>query len=188
MYEAVVIGVSAGGLEALSRIIPQLPKEYPFSVSIVQHTRKDMDDYLAKHLNELSHIMVKEAEWREALRPGMVYIAPSGYHLLVEKDRTVALSVDPPVNYAIPSIDVLFESAARVYGPHLIGVILTGANRDGTHGLKRIKEAGGWTVVQEPKTAVANEMPSFAINNVNVDRVVELKEIGKYLVELAKEY
>ena len=187
MYEAVVIGVSAGGLEALSRIIPQLPEDYPFSVSIVQHTRKDMDDYLAKHLDGLSRITVKEAEWRELLRPGTVYIAPSGYHLLVEKDKTVALSVDPPVNYAMPSIDVLFESAARVYGPHLIGVILTGANRDGTHGLKKIKEAGGWTIVQEPKTAAVKEMPSSAINNVNVDRVVELKEIGKYLAALAKE-
>jgi len=188
MYEAIVIGVSAGGLDALSKIIPQLPEDYPLSVSVVQHTRKDMDDFLANHLDGLSPIKVKEAEWQESLKPGTVYIAPSGYHLLVEKDKTFAFSVDPPVNYAIPSIDVLFESAARVYGSKLIGVVLTGANRDGTKGLKKIKEAGGLTVVQEPKTAAATEMPRSAITNVNVDRIVGLSEMGTCLTELAKEH
>ena len=114
-----------------------------------------------------------------------IYIAPPNYHLLVEADRTFSLSIDEPVNYARPSIDVLFETAADVYKTNLIGVILTGANTDGSHGLKRIKETGGLSVVQDPSTAEADTMPRAAIAAVDVDYVLPLEEIGKVLTMLA---
>ncbi len=187
MYDFVVIGVSAGGMEALSRIIPELPGDFPLPVSIVQHVKKGTDDFLANYLNSLSSLRVKEAAWREKIKPGTVYIAPAGYHLLIEKDRTFGLSVDPAVNFAIPSIDVLFETAAGVYGPKLVGVVLTGANRDGSNGLKKIKENGGMAIVQNPDDARNPEMPRSAIEAVKADRVVELCKISQILKEITKE-
>ncbi|MCP4412676.1 MAG: chemotaxis protein CheB, partial [Gammaproteobacteria bacterium] len=130
MYEAIVVGVSAGGLKALSRIIPELPIDFPQSVMMVQHRLNDPNEFLAEYMNTLCDIDVKEAVSREVIKPECVYIAPSGYHLLIERDKTFSLTVDPPVSFAIPSVDVLFESAATAYEDKLVGVILTGANSD----------------------------------------------------------
>ncbi len=121
---------------------------------------------MVKHLNDICNINVYEAEEKEKVLPGNAYIAPPNYHLLVEGDETLSLTVEPKVNYARPSIDVLFDSAANVYGSGLIGIILTGANRDGSNGLKRIKELGGITIVQDPRTAKSNAMP-MACNSHN---------------------
>jgi two-component system chemotaxis response regulator CheB len=124
---------------------------------------------------------IQEAKDKTTIRPGVIYVAPPNYHLLVEDDRTLALSIDPRVNFSRPAIDVLFESAVDVYAHHIIGVILTGGNHDGAHGLRRIKEAGGLTIVQDPKTAKAGMMPAAALAATAVDYVLPLPEIGALL-------
>jgi two-component system chemotaxis response regulator CheB len=183
MFEAIVVGVSAGGLNALARILPCLPPDYPMAILIVQHRHRDSDHFLDEYLNELSAVRVKEAEPGEAILPAHVYIAPAGYHLLVERDKTLSLSIDQPVNFSIPSIDVLFQSAASCYKNHLIGLILTGANSDGSQGLKMIKEYGGYAIVQAPQTAEVDMMPKAAIELVDVDKVISLEELGNFLIK-----
>lgn len=184
-YEAIVIGVSAGGLSALNRILPDLPSDFTLAVIIVQHMHTTGDNFLSSYLNDKCNLNVKEVDDKESILKNTIYIAPPNYHLLVEADRTFSLSIDEPVNYARPSIDVLFETAADVYTTNLIGVILTGANTDGSHGLKRIKASGGLSVVQDPLTAEADTMPRAAIAAVDVDYVLPLEEIGKALTMLA---
>ncbi len=184
MYEAIVIGVSAGGINALTKIIPVLPKNYSLPVIIVQHRAHSHDDFLFKYIDKLCDIHVKEADSREVIKTDCVYIAPAGYHLLVERDKTFSLSIDPPVNYAIPSIDVLFESAACTYKDELVGVILTGANSDGSQGLRTIKEYRGLVIVQDPETAESPFMPTAALEMVDVDYIIPLEEIGVFLKEL----
>lgn len=183
-FKAVVIGASAGGLDAISIVLMGLKEEFNAPIIIVQHLSSHSDNYMVTHLNEICKINVVEAEEKQKLQPGNVYIAPPNYHLLVEQDETLSLTVEPKVNYARPSIDVLFETAANVYGNGLIGVILTGANSDGSKGLKRIKELGGLTIVQNPKTAEINSMPMAAIEITKVDYILELGEISTKLVEL----
>lgn len=186
-FEAVVIGVSAGGLNALSAIIPLLPRDFSLPVIIVQHLHPYADDYLAHYLNEKGQLLVKYAEEKENIAAGVVYLAPPNYHLLIEDNKTFSLSIEGPVNYARPSIDVLFESAADVYGPGLIGIILTGANYDGSQGLKRIKEMGGLTIVQDPRTAEMDSMPKAAIAITKVDHILPLEQIGHFLADLSPE-
>jgi|TARA_Y100000294_G_scaffold164840_1_gene171902 two-component system chemotaxis response regulator CheB len=180
-YEAIVMGASSGGTQALLRIIPALPTETGVPVIIVQHVQEGSNFTLPDFLNEKSGVLVKEACDKEPIQPGTVYIAPPGYHLLVEEDRTLALSMDPKVSYARPSIDVLFESAARVFEDNLVGIILTGANSDGSQGLKEVKAFGGLTIVQDPATAEADTMPMEAIKAIQVDHVLELNSIGHFL-------
>lgn len=183
-YKAVVIGVSAGGMEALDTIIPDLRADFPVPIVIVQHASPQSDDFLAHFLDEKSNLTVKEADEKEKLAPGMVYIAPSNYHLLVERDQSFSLTVGEKVNYARPSIDVLFETAADTYGPCLIGIILTGASEDGSRGMKKIKETGGLTVVQEPETCRADVMPKSAMAITEIDHVLPLSEIALFLNEI----
>jgi two-component system chemotaxis response regulator CheB len=184
MYEAAVLGVSAGGLQALMKIIPALPAAFPLPIAIVQHLGVRSDAYLAGLLNRNSAIEVKEAEDKETLSPGTAYLAPAGYHLLIEPDKSFSLSVDDKVNFSRPSIDLLFESAADAFGETLIGVVLTGANSDGAQGLKAIKRRGGLAVVQNPKTAEASFMPRAAIAATAVDHIVELEHIAMLLLKL----
>ncbi|NRB23318.1 chemotaxis protein CheB [Shewanella sp.] len=183
MYEAMVIGASAGGLHALTAILPQLPYDYPLGILIVQHRCRQADNFLVEYLNDRSAVVVKEAEPGEPVLPAHVYLAPAGYHLLVERDKTLSLSIDPPVNYSIPSIDVLFQSAATCYKEQLIGLILTGANSDGSLGLKMIKDYGGFVLVQDPQTAEVDVMPKSAIAMVVVDRVISMDKLGHYLAQ-----
>ncbi|PCI24526.1 MAG: chemotaxis protein CheB [SAR324 cluster bacterium] len=182
-YDAIVIGVSAGGMEALSVIFPGLPKEFPLSITVVQHRQADSDDFLIQYLNNLSPMLVKEAEEKESLSSGVVYIAPPGYHLLIEEDHSFTLSVDPPVNYARPSIDVLFESAADAFMEKLVGIVLTGASADGSLGLKKIKELGGLTLVQAPETAEHPFMPRAAVQATQIDHILQLNQISPFLLE-----
>lgn len=184
-FSAVVVGVSAGGVQALKRLLGGLPAAFPLPVLIVQHIAGDGAG-LARLLDAFSPLRVKEAEERETLVPGTAYVAPADYHLLVEPDRTLTLSVDPPVSYARPSIDVLFESAAEAFGPGLIGVILTGANADGSRGLARVKAAGGIAVVQDPAEAEVPFMPRSALAATEVDHVLTLAGIAPLLVRLAE--
>jgi len=180
-YEAIVLGVSAGGFHALSAIVPEFPESYSLPVIVVQHMGEANDEFLARYLNSHSAVLVKEAGDKEAIQSGTVYLAPSGYHLLIEEDRSFSLSVDPRVNYARPSIDVLFNSAADVYQGSLIGVILTGANSDGSQGLRNIKERGGLAIAQDPASAEVEFMPREAISAAQVDHVLKLDEIGPFL-------
>lgn len=183
-YEAIVIGVSAGGFEALGELLPCLPEKFGLPVLIVQHMVPDADDFFPRYLDQKCKVTVKQADEKERILHGIVYLAPPDHHLMVAHDRTLSLSVEEPVNFARPSIDVLFETAAAVYGSHLVGVILTGASADGSRGLKAIKDAGGLTIVQDPRTAEADIMPKSAIQAVEVDAILPLKAIGKMLGRL----
>jgi two-component system, chemotaxis family, protein-glutamate methylesterase/glutaminase len=179
----VVIGASYGGLSALQILLPDLSPEFSLPVVIVQHRKKDGDDGLCEYLRKRCRLPLIEPNDKEKVEPGCVYLAPRDYHLLVEKS-IFALSTESPVAYARPSIDVLFESAADVYQQRLIGVILTGANRDGAQGLARIKSLGGLTVVQDPRSAESPTMPEAAISATPVDKILPLPGIASYLNEL----
>lgn len=182
--EAVVIGTSWGGMAALPRVFAPLPPDLPVPVVVVQHLHPRQEGYYLEHFNRICPLPVKEAENMAPIRPGVISFAPANYHLLIEDDRTFLLSVDERVHHSRPSIDVLFESAVDVYGAGLIGVILTGANEDGAAGLARLKERGGITIVQDPATAEAPEMPRSAIQRVAVDYVLPLEEIGAQIKKL----
>lgn len=183
-YEIIVIGTSLGGLSALKIVLINIPEELKVPIAIVQHRHPDSSKGLSDFLQQYTSLAVKEVEDKEEIVPGSIYLAPSDYHLLIEPNY-FALSTDEPVCYARPSIDVLFESAADVYGEKAIGVILTGANEDGSQGLKTLKARGGITIVQEPNTAVCAVMPQAAINAVKtVDWVLPLEKIPPMLLKL----
>jgi len=186
-YEAVVIGVSAGGLDALRTILPCLPEKFPVPVIVVQHRGTGSDDFLSQYLDQCCAVQVKETEEKEAAAGGTVYLAPAGYHLLLEDDRTFSLTLESRVRFSRPSIDVLFESAADVYGSRLIGVILTGANDDGSRGLAAIKKRGGLAIVQDPATAEVDTMPRAALQATTIDFVLPLAAIGPFLANLYQE-
>lgn len=185
-FAAAAIGVSAGGLNALSRILPQLDRDIGLAILVVQHIRPDSDSYLVHHLARLSTVRVKEAEDKERIEPGTVYFAPPDYHLLVERDGSLSLSTEERVNFSRPSIDVTFETAAEAFGDRLIGIVLTGANNDGSRGLARVKYYGGMAIVQSPDSAEYAIMPRSAIESVEVDRIVPLSEMAGLLNTLAR--
>ena len=184
-YEAIVIGVSSGGLNAMKIMFSLLPADFKLPVIIVQHISPRSENQWIDLLNNNSKLRIKEADEKEKIEPGMAYIAPANYHLMVERDKTFSVTVEERVNYARPSIDVLFESAAEAYKNKLIGVILTGSNNDGTNGLKRIQECGGLTIVQDPKTAESPYMPSSAIATIQPDYILPIAEIVDILIKMA---
>lgn len=186
-YAAVVIGASAGGTHAIQQILPCLPADFPLPIIIAQHLHPLQDGVAMIHFSGGSELIVKDADEKEAIRPGFVYFAPPNYHLLIETDHTFSLSIDPKVNYCRPSIDVLFESAATVYGPRLIAIILSGANNDGAEGLRLIKEKGGLVIVQDPRSAEFPFMPSAALQMVKPDFVFGLIELGRWLAESVRQ-
>lgn len=185
-FKIVVVGTSLGGLSALKVLLKALPRDFPLPIAIVQHRHKESERSLSTFLQQFSSLPIQEVEDKDELLPGHVYLAPADYHLLVEPG-CFALSTDEPVLYARPSIDVLFESAADVYAEKTIGIILTGANQDGTQGLARIKACGGWAIVQEPATAESVTMPKSAIATLPVDAILPLEEIAPYLVKLSRQ-
>ncbi len=182
--EAIVIGASAGALEALSRLLPGLAADYRLPILIVVHLPPRKNSLFAELLRARCAIQVREAEDKEPIEPGVAYFAPPDYHLLVEDDRRLSLSGEEPVLFSRPSIDVLFESAADAYGDGLIGVVLTGANSDGARGLKAVVEAGGLAIVQSPDGAYAAAMPEAAIAACPEARVLPLNEIAVYMREV----
>lgn len=179
--QAIVIGGSAGGMDALKVILRDIPAEFPAPIMVANHLHKSDRGYLAEHLDLSTELDVLEAVDKLRPEPGHVYIAPSNYHLLIEHDGHLALSIDPRVNYARPSIDVLFESAARVWRNNLIGILLSGANSDGAFGMKTIRRCGGIIIVQSPETAFCDVMPRSAITMTTVDFVLSPEEIGSLL-------
>lgn len=182
---AVAIGASAGGVQALSAILPALPVDYPLPVLVVVHVPPDRDNALVPLFQSKCRVAVKEAEDKEPALPGVVYFAPSDYHLMVELDGSLALSSDEHVNHSRPSIDVLFETAADAFGPGVAGVVLTGANSDGANGLRAILDAGGQGLVEDPAAAYAQAMPAAAVVACPAADVLPLPAIAPHLLSLA---
>jgi two-component system chemotaxis response regulator CheB len=181
MYELICMGASWGGLDAVGRVLADFPDEIDVPIAIVQHRHVTST---SGALAELLHLRVKrpvrDAEDKMVIEPRNVYLAPPDYHLLVQRG-TFALSTDERVQFARPSIDVLFESAAHAYGPGVIGIILTGANEDGAAGLAAVKRRGGVAVIQDPQDALRRAMPEAAIAATAADAVLPLGEIGKFV-------
>lgn len=182
--DAAVIGCSAGGLEALQILLRPLPETLNIAIVIVSHIGADAHSLLPTLLGRICRLPVAEAEEREPVLPGHVYVAPPNYHLLIEPDRTFALSVDARVCNVRPAVDVLFTSAAAVYHRRLCGIVLTGANADGAQGLKAINIAGGICLVQDPGTAAAEAMPSAALAAVPGARSYPLPALAEELILL----
>lgn len=183
---AVVIAGSAGGVDALLKLLPMLPAGYGLPVVAMLHVPDHRDSRLAELFAPRMAVPVREAADKEEISAGTVYFAGSGYHLSIEKDFRFSLSCEPPVNYARPAIDVLMAAAAEAYGPHLAAVLLTGANADGAEGMRMIKEYGGLTVVQDPAEAQVATMPEQAIKKQAPDLVLNLSDIGALLLLLER--
>ncbi|EKU84592.1 two-component system chemotaxis response regulator CheB [Massilia sp. UYP32] len=179
--EMVVIGGSAGGVDALVGLVPALPAGFGPAVTCILHVPPDRDSRLAELFAMRAALPVREAQDKEPIQPGTVYFAGSGYHLSIEQDRSFSLSCEPPVQFARPAIDILMESAADVYGPALAGILLTGANYDGADGMCRIRERGGLTIVQDPEEAQASTMPEEAIRRCAPHLVLPLAGIRTVL-------
>jgi two-component system, chemotaxis family, protein-glutamate methylesterase/glutaminase len=183
--EAIVIGASAGALEALSAILPSLPGDFPAPIIIVVHIPPDKRSVLAELFQAKCQIRVIEVEDKEPLRASTAYFAPPDYHLLVEDRQTLGLTNEEPVLFSRPSIDVLFESAADLYGPNVTAILLTGANQDGAKGLAAVAEAGGRTIVQHPETAFAAAMPEAGLKLCPNAEVLSLDGISEYLKRIS---
>jgi len=183
-YKAVVIGGSAGGVEALNVILSALSENFALPVLVVQHLHPSDDGSFALHIARNTKLSVVEPIDKALIECGHVYTAPANYHMLVERDGTIGLSVDERVNWSRPSIDVLFESAALVWGESLIAVILSGANADGAKGICSVKKAGGFTIAQDPASAETRVMPQAAIDTGAVDKALRPEEIGQLLAGL----
>ena len=179
--ELVVIGGSAGGVDALIGLLPEVPLGYRSTVVCILHVPADRDSRLAELFDLRAALPVREARDKEQLEPGVIYFAGSGYHLSIERDRCFSLSCEPPVQFARPAIDVLMESAADAYAPAMAGILLTGANHDGADGMCRIRERGGLTVVQDPLEAQASAMPIEAIRRCAPHLVLPLSGIRTLL-------
>jgi len=175
--EAVVIGGSAGGVDAMLGLLPSLQPGFKPAVLCILHVPADRESRLAELFDARVALPVREARDKETIKPGIVYFAGSGYHLSVEQDRSFSLSCEEPVQYARPAIDILMESAASVYGPALAGILLTGANFDGAEGMCSIRERGGLTIVQDPEEAHASTMPQEAIRRCAPHLVLPLADI-----------
>ena len=184
--EAVVIGASAGGVGALLKLLPGLPRRYAPAVVAVLHVPENRQSQLAGVFAQRMALPVREAADKEPLTSGTLYFAGSGYHLSVEDDRCFSLSCEAPLNFARPSIDILMESAADAYGPALLGILLTGANHDGAAGMAAIGRAGGLTVVQDPDEAEVATMPREALRVRRPDLVLPLDAIHTLLLKLEK--
>lgn len=185
--KVVIIGGSAGSLQALLQILPFIENPISYAIVIVVHRKQSDEQTLEALLALKSQVKVKEVEDKVKLKPGFVYIAPSNYHLLFEREETLSLDTSEKINYSRPSIDVSFESAAEIYGSSLIGILLSGSNSDGTVGMKAIQEAGGITVVQNPISAEMSFMPNNAILHTQPDYVLKTEEILQFINEINKE-
>jgi two-component system chemotaxis response regulator CheB len=183
--DVVAIASSAGGLDALSRLLGALPADFPAAIVLVQHLDPHHISHLASILARRTPLAVKQAEEGDHLRPGAVFVAPPGTHLLVEPDGRLALTTTPLIHMVRPSADRLFESIAAGYGPRAVAVVLTGAGSDGEGGVRAIKLRGGTVLAQDPATAEHGSMPAAAIRTGCVDAVLPLDRIAPRLVALA---
>ncbi|AWM92156.1 chemotaxis protein CheB [Pseudomonas sp. 31-12] len=184
--EAIVIGASAGGVEALLNILSPLREGFLLPIIVVLHLPDERRSQLAEVFARRVAMPVVEASDKTVVEAGTVYFATPGYHLSVEQDRSFSLSLEERVHYSRPSIDFLFESAADAYGSSLAAVLLTGANRDGARGLAQVKHRGGLTIVQDPDEALVATMPQAALDLHQPDHILPLRGIGRLLVELER--
>lgn len=180
-YKIIVIGTSAGGISALKLLLAGLANPNKLPILILQHVSPKGDSYLPSIIRSASGFKAYEVEDKTSIQPGCVYTPAPNYHMLMEKDWTISLTVEARVSYARPSIDVLFESVADTCKDKAIGIILTGANHDGAYGISCIEKFGGYTLVQDPKTAYASAMPSAAIKQITPDFVGNIEEIKRHL-------
>lgn len=181
----VLIGGSAGSLEVIFAVLPKVQPRADLAIIIVLHRKGgDESGMLLSLLNDKTSMPVKEVEEKEIIRGGHVYVAPGDYHLLVEQNRTLSLDFSEKINYSRPSIDVAFETGAEAYGPRACAILLSGASKDGTDGLKAINSAGGISVVQTPGSSIVNFMPSNAIAYANPARVLATEEMAAFINQL----
>jgi two-component system chemotaxis response regulator CheB len=179
--DAMVIGGSAGSLDVLLNVLPDLNVNLSFPIVIVVHRKHGADSLLPSLLSGRTKLKVKEAEEKEPLLPGHIYVAPSDYHLLIENDRTFSLDYSEKVNYSRPAIDVTFESAASVYREKLVCMLLSGSNADGVKGLKAVKAFGGTAAIQDPLSALIPYMPAQAAQNVKIDFTLGIKDTIEFI-------
>lgn len=177
-FDALIIAGSAGGVDALLKLLPKLPPRFPMPVICMLHIPADRESRLAELFDARIDAPVREARDKLPVAPGTVYFAPAGYHLSVERDHSFSLSCEAPVHFARPAIDVLLESAADAYADRLAVVLMTGANEDGAAGLARVRAAGGLAIVQDPAEAQATAMPEAAIRLARPDLILTLAQIG----------
>lgn len=182
---AVVIGGSAGSLEVLLKVLPILKDDLEFPIVIVVHRKQGMDSLLTDLLANKTKLKVKEADEKEPIENGTIYIAPSNYHLLVEKDFTFSLDYSEKINYSRPAIDVTFQSAALAYEKGLVGLLLSGSNADGVNGLITINKYHGTSLVQDPSSAQVSYMPDQAILRANVSAILKIEEMANYINSLS---
>lgn len=185
-YSIVGIGTSWGGLAALTKLLTDLPADFGIPLVVVQHRSKDSERLLVQLLQDATDLKVCEIEDKDPLTPGTVHVAPANYHVLIEAGYA-SLTIEEPVRFSRPSIDVMLSSAADTYGPAAIGIVLTGANEDGARGLAHIVKRGGVGLVQDPKTAEIPIMPAAAIRAVPTAQVLSLTGLGRRLIELGIE-
>lgn len=184
LNKVIVIGGSAGSLDVLLKVLPKIEILNSLSLIIVLHRRNSDDQMLEELLRIKSGLRVEEIEDKTTLLPGRVYVAPPDYHLLFESDFLFSLDVSEKINYSRPSIDVAFESAAEIFGENLTAILLSGANADGTEGLKAVKNNGGTVIIQSPETADVPYMPNFAINNLKADYIFSPIEMAVFINDL----
>jgi two-component system chemotaxis response regulator CheB len=185
MDRIVVIGTSRGGLHALGVVLSALPPDFPLPVAVVQHRTRDADSSLSDLLQRQTPLRVVETDDKTSIEPGIVYLAPPDYHLLVDETQ-LSLSTEDRVSFARPSIDVLFDSAAMAFGSGVIAVILTGANEDGADGAAAVKRHGGRVIAQDPLEAESPAMPAAVVDRHLADAVLPLAAIAPYLVAVAR--
>ncbi|WP_443937307.1 chemotaxis protein CheB [Pedobacter sp. MW01-1-1] len=179
--KAVIIGGSAGSLDVLLEMFPQINPKINYPILIVIHRKPSNESLLVDLLQSRTLLKVKEAEEKEALKPGIVYIAPADYHLLIETDKTISFDFSEKVNYSRPSIDVTFQSAAEVYKTQLACLLLSGSNADGVEGLKAVNHFGGMALVQDPETAIMPYMPQQAVQKLTHCTILPPNKIANYL-------
>lgn len=183
-FDVLALGASWGGVELLGNLVEELPENWRIPVVIVQHQHPYSGNALQRILARRTTLPVIDVEDKDKLVPAHVYIAPANYHLLMEQDGSFSLSLEAPVNFSRPSIDVTFSSLSRVYQQRCIGVVLTGANDDGAQGIRDIKAGGGYTIAQQPETAEAPVMPAAAIATGAVDAILTPQEMIPALLRL----
>ncbi|WP_066013298.1 chemotaxis protein CheB [Endozoicomonas atrinae] len=181
---AVVLGASAGGINALGYLFSELGEDFRLPILVTKHVGLNDDRGMLRVLARQSTLPVKVAKDKHRIQPGTIYLAPAGYHMLVEEPDILSLNLEAPVAHSRPSIDVLFQSAARIYGKGLVAVVLTGANRDGADGIRAVKSFGGSTVVQCPKSAEMGVMPKASLDTGCVDHLMTLEEIPAFLDQI----
>jgi len=184
MHKAVIIGGSAGSFRVITRILNALPKHYPVPVLLNLHRLKHVRSGFVEALSIKSGIPVVEPYDKESIKPGIAYLAPSNYHMYIELNKKIALSTEEAVNHSRPSIDLSFETAAHTYNKNLLGIILSGANKDGAWGLKKIRDAGGTVIVQDPKECEVATMTETALKMTEADYIYNTQQIIDYLLKI----